>query len=352
MTTFTPPTAESYQRLHTPDVSDRNINPADRLFRYYDGQTTGVTVWRDPTGTYHQSQYPFQGGNTYTTYRDGEKIAETSDPANTSLADATEVYLGGHTYNISSAQKTALEAAGYGAYINVAPVTMKWENEDLPFLTNHIATEAGGVPTELVEGDTGLFGYSSGVGDVFSSNREIYVHSSTDGWTDVKFRCDAIDPAYFGVHPTYGNLFPQAGVCLRHQIDGDRHSIVALNNNIFLGINYLNVGVWSWDEGGTSFLNRQVTVPESAFAVIPFPYGFEGTLVGTVVDIKVFPAGEVLPSDDDTTYRRVVDLDTVGDTGPNPTPTGEGTSGIIGAHQGVLPIGYARLKRIELEKLS
>jgi len=108
MPTFTPPTETG------PAPIGGTSHPLWRVYGNYD---VGITVWRDPTGTYHQTQYPYHGGAFYRTFYDGQVIADTTDDPNESLANATEVYIGGASYPITDQQATDLTAAGYGAFI-------------------------------------------------------------------------------------------------------------------------------------------------------------------------------------------------------------------------------------------
>jgi len=57
--------------------------------------------------------YPYQGGNAYRVFNNGLLISETFDDPLISIANAVEVYLGGHTYDVSEAKATELRAAGF-----------------------------------------------------------------------------------------------------------------------------------------------------------------------------------------------------------------------------------------------
>jgi hypothetical protein len=108
MPMFTPPTEADMLRGQV-DSDD----PSDRLFRYYQPQEAGATVWKDTQGVWHQSVYPYQGGNSYRTFNNGILVSETFDDPDTAIATAQEVYLGGHTYEISEAKAAELIAAGF-----------------------------------------------------------------------------------------------------------------------------------------------------------------------------------------------------------------------------------------------
>lgn len=91
MNLFTPPIGPGVAWAE-PDRFD----PANLLMRFYGNVPTGVTVWRTPDGRWHESQYPLQEH----------------------LDQATHVYLGGHTYEVSDEEAALLVAAGYGDNIH------------------------------------------------------------------------------------------------------------------------------------------------------------------------------------------------------------------------------------------
>lgn len=86
MATFIPPTADL-----TPPIQVEHRGPAFALFRHYKSRACGKSVLKID--------------GTYTTV-----VNPTVDQINA----ATEVYLGGHVYEVSDAVATALAAAGYG----------------------------------------------------------------------------------------------------------------------------------------------------------------------------------------------------------------------------------------------
>lgn len=89
MPTFQPPVENTGPRV-LPDTQ----GPARWLFSHYSPGPVGRTVLKI--------------NGVYATY-------ETPDTNQT--AEATEVYQGGHVYEITAAVATALTNAGYGAYI-------------------------------------------------------------------------------------------------------------------------------------------------------------------------------------------------------------------------------------------
>ena len=92
MSTFNPPAADLVSPIYRGE--DRYFpvpRLATRLFRHYKRRARGQSVLKID-GTYATYTYP------------------TTDQ----IASATEVYLGGHVYEVSSAIATALTNAGYG----------------------------------------------------------------------------------------------------------------------------------------------------------------------------------------------------------------------------------------------
>lgn len=93
MPTFSPPTANDVPRV-TEDY--RRENPLGwRLFRHYSLLPRGRTVLKSAAGVY----------------------TTVDNPSQDDIDAAAVAYLGGHIYQITSAEATALTAAGYGAYI-------------------------------------------------------------------------------------------------------------------------------------------------------------------------------------------------------------------------------------------
>lgn len=105
MPTFTPPTTDGNP------VTDGS-HP---LWRHYGAWSTGLTVWKDESGVWHQALSPYLGGDTSTVHH-GDTTT-TTGPA-PGLATAQVVYLGGHVHEITDAEATELTAAGYGDYID------------------------------------------------------------------------------------------------------------------------------------------------------------------------------------------------------------------------------------------
>lgn len=92
------------------------FNTPTQLFQYPTGSRLldrmrpqrGVTVYSTDGGaTWKQAVYPYQGNV-------GNVNAVTGVATYT---EGVDYFLGGHVYTITSAQATALTAAGYGAYI-------------------------------------------------------------------------------------------------------------------------------------------------------------------------------------------------------------------------------------------
>jgi hypothetical protein len=104
MPTFTPPLIEGPAPVGGED---------HRLWPHYGNYQCGQTVWRDPLGIYHVQLFPYQGGNEYRTFNNGILISSTLDDPEKSLANATEVYMGGSTYEVTEAKAAELIAAGF-----------------------------------------------------------------------------------------------------------------------------------------------------------------------------------------------------------------------------------------------
>lgn len=100
MPTFTPPTAAG------------NLVGEGRLWRFYGSWAEGQTVWKDALGTWHTQLNPYQGGNTHTVH-DGDTTTVTTQTGVDELANADEVYHGGHVYEVTEAKATELIAAGF-----------------------------------------------------------------------------------------------------------------------------------------------------------------------------------------------------------------------------------------------
>lgn len=92
MAVFTPPTAD----LVPPVVPAPH--PGNALFRHYKRRAQGQSVLKI--------------GGTYRTI---------VNPSQEQIDAATEVYLGGHVYEVSSSVATALAAAGYDIEVEVTP---------------------------------------------------------------------------------------------------------------------------------------------------------------------------------------------------------------------------------------
>ena len=93
MPTFQPPSAETHPRVFPKGTPGQDPIAHD-LMRHYHLVETGRSVLKID-GTYQTIDYPTQD----------------------QIDSATEVYLGGHIYEVSSATATALTTAGYGSNI-------------------------------------------------------------------------------------------------------------------------------------------------------------------------------------------------------------------------------------------
>lgn len=163
MPTFTPPIGEGYA---WGDPS--SLDPVDRLMSFYGAVPTGETVWKDQSGTFHKSQYPFLGDQEFRTFVDGELVSSIVGAPG--LLDATEVYLGGHTYEVTEAKRTELVAAGFF-------VGGHWDSEEdkwITFATNSTVNrgfKAGDATASIFDPSGGLSLWSHAdtlIGDVDS----------------------------------------------------------------------------------------------------------------------------------------------------------------------------------------
>jgi len=349
MAVFTPPTTAG---LPTFDPSKNDV--ANRHWRYFEAWDMGKTVWRDQLGAWHEQIYPYQGGDRHTTHDTVTGTTTvTTDTSVQSLVNAQVVYEGGHVYELTAQEETDLIAAGYSSRINLEPVTLQWSPDEIRWLSRrNISADLPDIPaTPVVEGNQGVFRLASGDSVGFSSSlRDWWLHDNTEGWTDVEVMCHAIDPPYFGDLGGGVTVLPQGGVVLRAQFDGSKWRGVTINNNVFLGLPMLNVGVWHANEDGSGFANRQFGWSFSE--AYGLPYGFRARLVGSVVTVSIFQKNGTI-FEDDPTKTKVIDLETdAGDPVTIPTPTGQGTCGVIAAHLGTDSRSAARMGRIDYVRLT
>lgn len=115
MPTFTPPLVPG------PAPIGGRSHP---LWRHYGNFDCGETIWKDPQGVWHKQQVPYLGGSSYRNFNDGILVSETFDDPNTSLANATEIYYGGSSYEITDSKADELRAAGFF-------VGGHWDSEEL-----------------------------------------------------------------------------------------------------------------------------------------------------------------------------------------------------------------------------
>ncbi len=118
MPTFTPP------RIPGPAPIGGRSHP---LWRHYGNYDCGTTVWKDAQGNWHNSMVPYQGGFNHRNYN-GDTFTSTSDTSVDSLANATEVYMGGSTYNITESKADELRAAGFFVGGHWTSEENKWTN--------------------------------------------------------------------------------------------------------------------------------------------------------------------------------------------------------------------------------
>lgn len=349
MPVFVPPTVDS-GAWGDPDAED----PANRLFSFYSGLQEGVTVFQDQDGNWHQQQYPYWG-NKHRSWYDGKIISESTS---TGLQHARRFFLGGHIHQIDQETASELTEAGFGDRINiVSPVEITPTNAELDLLSNQVMTaHSPNTPDRPgIDGNITTFNLQSGTQN-FSNRRDFWLHDHTSGWRDTRVFCRALAPLVFTAsHPDLGQVLPQGGAVLRFQPGGTakKGRGVTINNNIFLGLHMLNIGVWEAYPDGTGFANRQTSF--DFFENPGFPYGFEAILEGSTVQVRVFPSSQYQtpPPWDHPTLARTINLDTdAGNADTIPTPIGQGTNGFISAHPGTHPLAAVRIGPTTFERLD
>jgi len=97
------------------------------LWRYYGNFDVGKTVWKDALGIWHARQMPYQGGGRDRFFH-GDTMTETIDTDVNSLANATEVYMGGSVYDVTDAKATELRNAGFFVGGHWETEEDKWTN--------------------------------------------------------------------------------------------------------------------------------------------------------------------------------------------------------------------------------
>ena len=351
MATFTPPVEDG-----VPWGDASAFEPEERLMKYYGSVQTGSTIWRDTNGVYHRSQYPYLAGAEHTVWNGADSQTFQEPPG---LADAVEVYQGGHTYPISDAQAVQLFAAGFGDYVNIAPVEINWRTEDLSKFTKRVISFLPGdtmaAPT-LDGSGRGVFQLASGTLGQSGGQRDFYTHGDIL-YQDFEFET-IIDPYIYG-HDYGGGqqALPQTGIVLREQEGPTHRTGITLNNNVFFFVPFLNVGVWRATLDGTVMENRQYSFPFDSVFDPAFPYGIGGRLVNNIVQVRVFIPGQRKPDwQNDLTsspVSKAINLDTdTNDLHLAPTPVGRGTGGLIVAHTGSGPFSQCRFRRTTFRSLD
>lgn len=340
MTTFSPPIQDGASW----DVGDYG----SKLMRHYGSVPVGATVWRDQADVYHTQQYPYHG---------------RTDAAG--LAQAKEVYLGGHIHDITAQQAADLTAAGFGDRINIASVNGTWTTEELAKFSSKMTLTAD--PPAVARGpfisanNAWTNQLLTGGGAGTTNLREFYLHSDTSGWAN-SHGIVVIDPPLFA-GDVDGNpaldILPQMGVVLRAQFNAvtGKNQGITMNNGTIFGIPTLNIGAWHAFPDGTGFNNRQFSFPFPDFFTDAFnlPYGWEWELTGNIIRVRTFKMASDPNSISwtDPNRSRTLNLDTdCGSTATVPTPVGIGTNGIINAHMGTDPRSACRIRRFFMEKLA
>jgi len=338
----------------TPPVTDgrRVGDPNDRswaYFKYLGSWATGATVWRDQQGVWHESIDAYAGGATHAVHDPPNPSTVTAPDAGVTTAQVA--YDGGYVHTITDAEAADLTAAGYGDRIDIADLDLVWQRGQESKVTSKLVMSTGGVTVTdpAVEDSQFVVRATSGPASP-SQLREFYLLDGTNGWDDCEVYCDGINPPHFGAnYQGLGvDILPQTGVVLRAGFNGSKNTGITLNNNVFLGLPMLNVGVWHANTDGTGFQNRQFSW--DFFESLGLPYGFKATLVGTVVTVSIFPLGHG-PKPNDPTKTKVIDLEVdAGDAGLIPTPA-SGKCGFISAHLGfdsrsLVRVGHTTFRRL------
>lgn len=335
MPTFTPPTTSG--RLMS-DPAKRSRSGAHALWHHYGAWETGMTVWQDEAGTWHESLTPYVGGATHRVFDGGVLTSETGPDAG--LDTAQVVYLGGHVHEVSDAEAAALTTAGYGDRLNLGPVDLTWSDGQQTPWTRRVITQDGDNAITLDVVDSQGVGVHTGSSALASNQREWWEHDHTTGWTDVE-ASTIFDPRSFG-----GGINPQHGLAFRTSTSGGYHQGILVWHDVAFGIPaIINVGVWKTPDDGSSGDFRSTNFWATALplgANVYFPYRLDVLLAGTSLSCRVYPTGGPVPDYTDTTSAMVVDLDSFGNTTTYPTPT-SGACAVFLAHSGTDTRSWARL---------
>lgn len=310
MPTVSPPTVPGYRTLPGDDTV------WNRVAAFFDRGAQGLWLLKEG-GTWSAAESP-----------DLERVVA-----------AQRVLVGGHIHDVDQATADELVAAGFGSGLNIAPIEATWYRGQLAKFTKWTLTAPPpGNASELsVDGsERGVVRLTQSTQQGQIAMREWFVHSDLEG-NDFVART-IIDPPFFGSKDGV-DILPQGGLVLRAQQSGGINTGVTINNNVFLGLPMLNIGVWKSNTDGTGFQNRQFGTP--VFSNPAFPYGFDVRLVGNICTVTyITPEHNVVGP----TY--VVNLDTqAGDAGAIPTPVGKGKAGFISAHLGGHPDSAVRHRR-------
>jgi len=319
MPTFTPTTADGNPRADPHSGSAR-----DRLMKFYGSNPTGVSVWKDQGGVWHQQQYPYHG--------------RLDAPG---LAQAQLAFIGGHTYEISDAVAAELIAAGFGDGVNSAVVDYTWFKPE--FTTKwdewHMTDHSNSVYGMRVNSAENLEIFEvSGDLPIQDNSRRFFVHDDTHFNSDFDAQV-VLDPVAYGAF----GIAEQSGLVLRAQISGGKYRGITINNNIFFVVPNCNIGVWSTNLDGSGFQNRQASL--AIGLLVQFPMRYDVKLRGNIITVRAYGDRQPVPRWDDPLYALTVDLDsTQAGTSQqlidNPTPVGDGGAGLIAAHLGSL-VGIA-----------
>ena len=338
MPTFSPPTFDD-TAWGQPD------HPSYPLMRYYGSVKSGLTVWKGQDGNYHQSSYPYAGGATEAVFDNGVRTSFTGPDEG--LATASEVYIGGHIYPISTATYINLAIAGYFPYLNIEDVVFEWERNDAGNLFKETVTVDGtNAYSFAVQGDVGV-AHVTGAAVNNSNARAWFLDDRTLNWADSTGQT-LLEPSTF----IGGTIYPQQGLVCRGGSDGVWITGIAIWYDIAFGSpTLLNIGCFKTPADGSTLTFRSFvwTTPLGPAGTVNFPYNLAYDLTGISIKVKVWKPNQEQPSFDDPVWAKTIDLTSFGDPVAIPVPT-QGSNGFWCGHGGTntqsdCRFGYSKFHR-------
>lgn len=148
-------------------------DPADRLFRFYDSQRQGKTVWKDSLGAWHTESFPYAGGSDSVVHNDDETVTIIDASG---LETAQEIYLGGHEYEVSDAKADELRAAGFYVGGHWDAMEQDWINYSITSENNKAYKGGDAAASLLRPGDLVLWTFADNlIGTVTAEGIYIFV---------------------------------------------------------------------------------------------------------------------------------------------------------------------------------